>query len=85
MSRSRSTAFKTPPITYDSEPLVQALVRCREELVRLQRECGYRVPLYDECQAVLMDVDALAKLLPGDAAAEVIPRPAIHATPPRSG
>ena len=76
------TAFKTPPITYDYERLVKALARCREEVVRLQRECGYRTPLNHECQAVVMDVEALAKLLPGDAASEVIPSQTLHATRP---
>jgi len=60
--------------------LIAALARCREEVVRLQRECGYRTPLHHECQAVVMDVDALAKLLPGDATERVIPAQHLHST-----
>lgn len=81
MSRSRSTAFKTPPITYDYEPLIAALARCREEVVRLQCECGHRTPLHDESQAVIMDVEALAKLQTGDAAERVIPFNKLHGSP----
>ena len=74
------TAFKTPSIAYDYEPLIAALARCREEVVRLQRECGYRTPLNHECQAVVMSVEALAKLLPGGAADRIIPKRSLHAT-----
>ena len=74
------TAFKTPSIAHDYEPLIAALARCREEVVRPQRECGYRTPLHHECQAVVMDVEALAKLLPVDAAERVIPSQTVHGT-----
>lgn len=85
MSRSRNTAFKIPPITYDYDPLIKALARCREEVVRLQRECGYRTPIHHETQAVIMDVDALAKLLPSGAAEQVIPTQHLPSTPPSRG
>lgn len=78
----RSVAFKTPPVSYNYDPLIETLRRCREEVVRLQRECGNRTPLYHEAQAVIFDVEALAKLLPHDAAEKVIPSKALHGTRP---
>jgi len=59
---------KTQSIAYDLDPLIVALARCRDEVIRRQRECGCRTPMHNECQAVVMDVEALAKLLQGDAA-----------------
>ena len=81
MSRSRSTAFKTPHVGYNYEPLIEALARCREEALRLKRECGDRTPIHHEAQAVIFDVDALAKLLPAGAAERVIPPQQLHSTP----
>ena len=80
--KSRSTAFKTPHVGYNYEPLIEALARCREEVVRLQRECGNRTPIHHEAQAVIFDVEALAKLLPAGAAERVIPSNALHGTRP---
>ena len=73
MPRSGSVDFKIPSPGHDYEPLIEALRRCREEVVRLQRECGYRTPEHHQCLATVMNVDALAKLLPGGAAERVVP------------
>jgi len=82
MPRSKSVDFKLPSLGHDYEPLTQALKRCREEVVRLERECGYRTPEHHQCLATVMQLDALAKLLPGDAAERVIPQIRLHGSPP---
>ena len=63
-SSSKSNPFRTPPINYDCETLIRAMAQCREEVERLTRECGYRAPLRREAEAVVLDLDALAKPLP---------------------
>ena len=80
MPRSRSNPFRQPSVDYDYEPLIQALKECRERAVHLTRECGNRLPLNREAEAVIHDIDALAKLLPGDAADRVTPKITLHST-----
>jgi len=81
MPRSKSVDFKLPSPGHDYEPLTQALKRCREEVLRLQRERGYRTPEHHQCLAMVMNEDVLAKLLPGDVSEQVIPPNRIHGSP----
>jgi hypothetical protein len=80
MARSRSDPFRLPAVSYDYEPLIGALAECRAEVERLVRECGNRTPLSREAQAVIADIDGLAKLLPEGAASRVSPPRALHST-----
>ena len=81
-SSSRSNPFRTPSINYDYGPLIEVMAQCREEVERLTRECGYRAPLRREAEAVVLDLDALARLLPEGAAEQIIPSRPLHSTPP---
>ena len=78
MPRSRSNPFRTPPVSFNYEPVTEALARCREEVERLKRECGERLPLRRE--AVLHHIDALAKLLPDEAVEQINPQRLRHST-----
>ena len=80
MPRSRSNPFKTPAVDYKYDPLIEAMALCRERLVLLTRECGDRLPMRREAEAVIHDIDALSKLLPEGAADRIIPKPPLHAT-----
>ena len=83
MPRSKYNPFKTPPVNYDYGPVVDALALCRERVTLLIRECGDRLPMRREAEAVIHDIDALAKLLPEGAADQVIPNQQLHSTPPQ--
>lgn len=70
MARSRSDPFKTPSPAYNYEPVIEAMAACREQVLKLSRECGNRTPLQSEATAVLADLEGLAKLLPVEDAVE---------------
>lgn len=76
----RAHAFRQPPVSYDYNPLIETLARCREEVVRLKCECGDRTPLCHQAEAVTLEIEALAKLLPADAADKAIPKTMLHST-----
>ena len=80
MTRSRYNAFRQPPVSYNYEPLIETLARCREEVERLMRECGDRTPLRHQAQAVILDVEALGRLLPDGAAERIVPARPLHST-----
>ena len=82
MPRSRANPFRQPPVDYKYGPLIAALKECRERVVHLTRECGNRLPLNREAEAMIHDIDALAKLLPGGAADQIIPKSVLHSTRP---
>jgi len=84
MARSRSNPFRQPPVDYKYDPLIATLKECRERVVHLTRECGNRLPLNREAEAVIHDIDALAKLLPEGAADQIIPKPLLPTTWPSS-
>ena len=80
MPRSRSNPFRTPPVSYDYGPLIEAMALCREQVERLTRECGNRLPLRREAEAVVHKIDALSKLLPDPHAIKVRPNRQLHST-----
>ena len=80
MSRSRSNPFRMPPVSYDYGPVIEALALCRERVVLLTRECGDRLPMRREAEAVLHDIDALVKQLPDDAESRIRPNRQLHST-----
>ena len=80
MPTSRSNPFRTPPVNFDYEPVIETMAQCREEVERLKREYGERLPMRREAEAVLHDIDALAKLLPDGAANRISPHRQWHST-----
>ena len=64
MKQSRSNPFRTPSVSFDYGPVIEAMARCREEVERLTLEYGNRTPVRREAEAVLADLDGLGKLLP---------------------
>ena len=80
MPRSRSNPFRTPPVSYDYGPVIEAMALCREEVEQLKRQCGERLPMRREAEALLHYIDALAKLLSDDAAERINPQRRWHST-----
>jgi len=76
MKRSRVYPFSLPAVSYHYE----AMATCRDQVERLSRECGERTPIRYEAEAVIMDIDALGRLLPEGAADRITPKTPLHRT-----
>ena len=80
MPSPKYNPFKTPPVIYDYGLMVEALALCRERVPLLTWECGDRLPMRREAEALMHDIGALAQMLPEGAADQIIPNPVPHST-----
>ena len=80
MARSRANPYREPPLTYDYRQLIRALTQSREEAVRLTRKFGPSLPLRRRAEELVLEIDALSKLLPDPDAPLVRPNRQLPST-----
>ncbi len=86
MSKACGPFHHPQPDVFDYAGLIDVMRECRCRVGRLRAACGQRNPLFEECGALIAEIEAVASLtrIPG-ALEKVTPVITGHSTPKHAG